>query len=404
MVDYTKYSLHRLHSALAQAEKEERDHDSTTPEVGQEAAHKNQLKLIQQRISDIDDEISRREKEKEEKEEAKVKAASVSGGQPVVVQAATGGGVVNNGQLQVQIKLVENAVSELKVFGSGDEVSTFVRDVQNIAHLADCDLTKKYMLNRLFTRLSPEYQTRYRAYVATNSITTVDGFLSYIKETYSSCKSIFQHFELLDNFEMGDSETSLRDYASRLQNEIFEIETVIKSKYATVAKKKDSSSNGTLDESALFKLLTGMVFLRTLKKDRELYNHVISRIDDCLDATEIANIAEAFKERKQSDDPLLSHVAPVVNHVNKGGRDDKKGREQKNVPCFRHFENKCTKGNRCPYSHEKTSLKELNEHGYQKYKAKAAKYNNVATKKEDNEDKLLGMGAAYVHGASGFQY
>ena len=200
---------------------------------------------------------------------------------------------------------------------------------------------------------------------------------------------------------MGETETSLRDYASRLQNEIFEIETVIDSKYATLAKKKSASSDGVLDKSALYKLLTGMVFLRTLKKDRELYNHVISRIDDCLDATEIANIAEAFKERKQSDDLLLSNVGPAVNYSNKGGRGDKKGSRKKDVPCFKNFENKCKRGDKCPYSHKKTSLKELNEHGYQEYKKRFAE---AATKTEPNEDKLLGMGAAYLHGASDFRF
>ena len=359
MADYSKFSLHRLHSALAKAEKEEDAHYATTPEVGEEAAHTNALKLIQQKVSDIDDEIARREEK-----EAKAKAAQVNQVQPTVVSTGGGGGGLSNGRLQVQIKLVENAISELKTFGSGDEVSTFVRDIKNKAHLANCDDTKAYMLNRLFTRLSPEYQTRYVAHVKTNSITTIDGFVAYIKETYSSCKSIFQHFELLDNFEMSESENSLRDYASRLQNEIFEIETVIDAKYATVAKKKNTSSDGVLEKSALYKLLTGMVFLRTLKKDRELYNHVISRIDDCLDATEIANIAEAFKERKQTDDPLLSNLAPAVNHV-KGGKSQKNGGSR---PCFFNFDGLCDRGDNCRFDHGQFSQAEVNAHGYEKWK------------------------------------
>ena len=71
---------------------------------GEEVAHKTQLKLIRQKILDIDNEISRREKEEYEK--AKTKAASVSGGQPVVLQETASSGLVSNGRLQMQIKLI----------------------------------------------------------------------------------------------------------------------------------------------------------------------------------------------------------------------------------------------------------------------------------------------------------
>ena len=67
MEDYTEYSLHRLHKALAKAEKEEDDHEDTTPEAGQEETHKQQRIVIRQKIKDIDKEIARREREKEEK-------------------------------------------------------------------------------------------------------------------------------------------------------------------------------------------------------------------------------------------------------------------------------------------------------------------------------------------------
>ena len=394
MEDYTEYSLHRLHKALAKAEKEEDDHDDTTPEAGQEETHKQQRIVIRQKIKDIDKEIKRREKE-----EAGVKAAPVTQDQPRV--ASTGGGAINNGQLTLQGRLVENAISELKTFGSGSEVSTFVRDIKNMAHLATCDQTKQYMLNRLFTRLSPEYQTRYVAHVQTNPIKTIDGFLAYIKDTYASCKSIFQHLELLDSFEMAKDEVTFRDYASRLENEVFEIETVIDAKFATLAKKKDNSATGVLGKADMYKLFTGVVFLRTLRKDRELYNHVISKIDDCVSASEIANIADAFKERKQSDDPLFSNVVPAVNHVNKGGKKNKN--RQSNTPCFLKFENRCKKGDDCPFSHKKATLEEVNERGYQKWKTRIAA-SKAATENKTKEENAPAPGAAYLHGVSGFHY
>ena len=224
---------------------------------------------------------------------------------------------------------------------------------------------------------------------------------------YTSCKSIFQYFESIDSFERGSQDGSIRDYASRLRNEIFEIETIIDSKYAVVAKKKDASATGVLDKSGMYKLLTGMLVLRSLKQDRELYNHVISRIDDCLDGDEIANIAEAFYERKQTDDPLLSNVAPVVNHVSKRGkgRNGTKSNADK-LPCFKFFDGKCNDGE-CSFAHRKISQSEANNFGYKQWK----KWQDLKKKRAEKraqadatEETEPAPGAAFVHGGQGFQY
>ena len=396
MEDYTEYSLHRLHKALTKAEKEEDDHDETTPEAGQEAAHKQQGVVIRQKVKTIDKEIARREKE-----EANAKAATI---QPQTKAVQGGGGGLNTGQLNMRIKLVENAISELNTFGSGCEVSTFVRDVKNKVHLANCATSKEYMLERLVTRLSPEYQTRYFTNTQTTPIKTIDSFLEYVKETYTSCKSIFQYFESIDNFERGTEDGSIRDYASRVRNEIFEIETIIDSKYKVVANKKDPSADGVLGKTGVYKLLTGMVVLRSLKQDRELYNHVISRIDDCLDGDEIANIAEAFYERKQTDDPLLSKLAPSVNYVNKRGKG--KGGPKSNtdkLPCFKFFDGNCNNDN-CSFAHRKITQSEADGFGYQKWKKMVTKNAKKKSKADATEEKEPDLGAAFVHGGQGFRY
>ena len=62
------------------------------------------MQLDDEENVDIDNEISRREKEEYEK--AKTKAASVSVGQPVVLQKTASSGLVSNGRLQMQIKLI----------------------------------------------------------------------------------------------------------------------------------------------------------------------------------------------------------------------------------------------------------------------------------------------------------
>ena len=389
MEDYTEYSLHRLHKALTKAEKEEEDYEETTPEAGQEAAHKQQGVVIRQKVKNIDKEIARREKEKEE---ANAKAATI---QPKTNAVQSGGGGVNTGQLNMRIKLVENAISELNTFGSGCEVSTFVRDVKNKVHLANCATSKEYMLERLVTRLSPEYQTRYFAYTKIKPIKTIDSFLEYVKETYTSCKSIFQYFESIDNFERGSEDGSIRDYASRVRNEIFEIETIIDSKYKVVANKKDPSADGVLGKTGVYKLLTGMVVLRSLKQDRELYNHVISRIDDCLDGDEIANIAEAFKERKQTDDPLLSSLAPVVNHV-KGGKSLKNGGSR---PCFFNFDGLCDRGDNCWFDHGQFSQAEVNAHGYEKWKMGRSGQNSTDGESGKDQEQVN-----FVRGAGTFHF
>ena len=110
-----------------------------------------------------------------------------------------------NQALNMKLKVLESAVNQMPMFGTGMEPATFIRDIKNYMPDADCDLSKQFLLKKLRQKLSPEYLTAYTNHVATEPITTVDEFCEYINETYESRRSIFQHLEKLDSIAMDES-------------------------------------------------------------------------------------------------------------------------------------------------------------------------------------------------------
>ena len=292
---------------------------------------------------------------------------------PTPVQAASTQ-PVNNQQLNMKLKCIEKAMETIKTFSSGMESALFVRAIKNYAHLAEDQDTTKYFLACIFTKLSPEYQVAYRNYTTDNTIDTVQKFITYINKQYESKKSIFQLLEEFDHFTKGAHEKSNRDYAGRL-NEVFsERKTVVKAKFAEIQKAKSKSENMTADD--VFNFWEGMIFLRSLKSDRDVYNYTINQIDECLQSLDIAQVADSYKERSQSDDPIFVSSSPAINYVrgNNGNKDenstkkamkkkennDKRKERMKNQPCFFFQVDKCTH-KKCPRKHVKVDRAELGE-------------------------------------------
>ena len=310
----------------------------------------------------------------------------------------------SNQALNMKLKVLESAVNQMPTFGAGMEPATFIRDIKNYMPDADCALSKSFLLKKLRQKLSPEYLTAYTNHVATVPITTVDEFCDYISETYESRRSIFQHLEKLDSIAMDDSEMSYRDYAAKVQQEIFDLKTIVRQKFIEVKKKKDSNFTGKLTDDDLFSLMAGTLVLRALKNKPDIFNHTIAKIDDCLTGEEIAQIAQSFSERKQTDDPIFQ--APTANFAGKTGHNPAKKNSGNNAkrPAYCHYfqAGKCNKSP-CSYVHEIRPLKEFHKDAQKNIQRIMAKKTAKQAEKAKT-DREINMLASANSAPSVFQY
>ena len=219
-------------------------------------------------------------------------------------------------------------------------INTLLRSVTNIAIQAgDGQFLIDFLLNQLQVRLCPQYQTTLVNFKMTNKVNSIDDFKKFLREHFDSKKSIFLCLEQIDGIEKGSTE-SYRDLASKVEQQLFDITTVVEAKWKAAS---DANKSQEMSASDVFSLIGGMQVLRIMRKDTDLDNHCITRIDTALDASGIANIAMSYIERKQSTDPVMSNI-PAVNWTN----------QQNSKPqiCFDFQKGRCTR-NPCQYRHEK---------------------------------------------------
>ena len=254
----------------------------------------------------------------------------------------------NNSLLNIKVKSIDKGVAELEKFGPGKECFTFIRNVKNLSRLAECDVTRDYMIKALFNRLCPEYQTMFNTHHASSPVKTIEEFTEWIGSTFESKKSIFQYLQELDNMQLMEGE-AIRDYAGRIEEQVFDVQTIIAAKFKEGKKKSKPDFDGELETENVFAFMAGTILLRGLQSDREAYNYTITRVDECFDARDIANVAAAYKERSQYNDPILSttmihHTVPIQTH---------EPRPPIDIVCRWYKKNgKCTKeGKGCRFKH-----------------------------------------------------
>ena len=338
-----------LETAFSTWQAQQTQLELTTPEADNRDEHARQVQLCKDKVKLICAELMK----------LKSNGGHGSTGQEPSSQQGS------NQVLNMKLKVLEGAVNQMPTFGTGMEPATFIRDIKNYMPDADCDLSKQFLLKKLRQKLSPEYLTAYTNYVATKSIDTVEEFCEYISSTYESKRSIFQHLEKLDSIAMDDPSMSYRDFAAKVQQEIFDLKTIVRTKFIEVKKKKDASFTGKLTEDDLFSLMAGTLVLRSLKSNHDIFNHTISKIDDCLTGEEIAQIAQSFSERKQTDDPHLQ--LPGVMYAGKTGQHQAKknwnkyDNKPKKVDYCHKFQADACKRDPCPYKHEKRPLHEFSD-------------------------------------------
>ena len=142
---------------------------------------------------------------------------------------------------------------------------------------------------------------------------------------------------------------AIRDYAGRIEEQMFDVQTIVAAKFKEGKKKVKPDFEGELATENVFAFMAGTILLRGLQNDREAYNYTITRVDECFDARDIANVAAAYKERSQYTDPILSN--PMIHHSFPSQSPDP--RPPIDIVCRWYKKNgKCTlEGKGCRFKH-----------------------------------------------------
>ena len=313
--------------------------------------HEEKITWTEKLRDDLDAEMMRRERESkaELKAEREARETKYNASPPSMSQGQVG---ISNTEMNMKLKTISEAVNGLEKFGPGSEPSTFVRNIKSLKMLAKCKQTESFMVGLLFTRLSDEYKPTYAKYAEEHACTTVDDFVKYINTQYESRKSIYQFMEELDSVQLRQNEC-MRDFGTRLEQKMFELETAVKAKFIELKKKKEPEFDGDMTTDDVFKMFTGMSLIKALQPNKALYTHVMTKADDCFSALDLANIADAYTQRSQDDEGTVMHARGQSgggNQNRNGGNNQNRNQSTKLTGppgvCWRlHNGKKCTRNN-----------------------------------------------------------
>lgn len=351
--DYTNLSQfmveRRLMKAMDELDKLEALPVPTDP--AEKTTHEEKITWTEKLRDDLDAEMMRREKESkaELKAEREARETKYNASPPSMNHGQVG---ISNTEMNMKLKTISEAVNGLEKFGPGSEPSTFVRNIKSLKMLAKCKQTESFMVGMLFTRLSDEYKPTYAKYAEEHACTTVDDFVKYINTQYESRKSIYQFMEELDSVQLRQNEC-MRDFGTRLEQKMFELETAVKAKFIELKKRKEPEFDGDMTTDDVFKMFTGMSLIKALQPNKGLYTHVMTKADDCFSALDLANIADAYTQRSQDDEGTVMHARGQSGSNNQDRSQPAKRRGPIGVCWGMHFDNKCANGPSCRWCNKK---------------------------------------------------
>ena len=273
-----------------------------------------------------------------------------------------------------RIKSMSNVIAtEVPVFSSGQDVYIWLNKLESYYKLYVANdtsgLMEEHFIQSAKSRLCPEYL--HSMLGSSDATDTFEEMKVYMKKNHASKMSVFQILDTLWEMEQKDSE-SFRDLGIRLDDKAAEAKNIIDAKYKEWA---ESNGGSPMKMDDIYKLVSGQVFLQTLKnKHPVIYNNICNDLDKTWSAKEIALKAMTYSDRMaSSEDSRNQGTVPdaftAQSDKNSTSRNDRM--EIKNCPFF--LKGYCKNGDQCRSLHDK---------GLKKYLK-----NKCESKNDDENDK-----------------
>jgi len=334
----------------------------------------NEIKALKTFVENLKVEITRRESEMTPKTE-------------LLDESPTSGVPSMKDYTSHDIKNMSQTLnSEVHVFSSGLDVHVWLNKLQSFYDLfvgkreegSVKNTMEKYFVQVAKSRLCSEYLNSMTQSEAVTD--TFEAIKDYMKKNHASKLSVFQIMDEIWEMDKSDAET-LRDFGIRLDDKALEAEKIIEAKFEEWKNSDTAHSDKTLSIGHIFKLVSGQVFLQSLKdKKQVIYNNICNDLDKTWSAADIANKAMTFSDRMHSGEQPNQGTVPAAFAANSNSKSKDASRNTSNRVCYYFIEHgKCKYGERCFHTHDKT-LREM----FQKNKQSGG---GDDEKKEKNNEK-----------------
>ena len=270
-----------------------------------------------------------------------------------------------NYEMNRRLRELSDYFSKITEFGPGQNVTLFIKECDRIYNIvvSDCKDLEKDFCRRVRMQLCSDYATDANNHHATDPLDTFEKLKSFLRQKYEDQLSAYQHFQKLDSMERGSSE-SVSDFARRVQSTSLDIRSVIFEKFKrhqSKVVKQETVGTDSMSASELMDFISGQIVLRSLRNDREAFNHIVDELDVCWNAQDIATRAAGFIGRRVKNDALFSDSGPKVNFANNRQESHKRANQNKNAnrkksdrPCKGMIlYDTCQFGEKCWSSHDK---------------------------------------------------
>ena len=334
----------------------------------------NEIKALKTFVENLKVEITRRESEMTPKTE-------------LLDESPTSGVPSMKDYTSHDIKNMSQTLnSEVHVFSSGLDVHVWLNKLQSFYDLfvgkreegSVKNTMEKYFVQVAKSRLCSEYLNSMTQSEAVTD--TFEAIKDYMKKNHASKLSVFQIMDEIWEMDKSDAET-LRDFGIRLDDKALEAEKIIEAKFEEWKNSDTAHSDKTLSIGHIFKLVSGQVFLQSLKdKKQVIYNNICNDLDKTWSAADIANKAMTFSDRMHSGEQPNQGTVPAAFAANSNSKSKNASRNTSDRVCYYFIEHgKCKYGERCFHTHDKT-LREM----FQKNKQSGG---GDDEKKEKNNEK-----------------
>ena len=292
-------------------------------------------------------------------------------------------GFATNHYISHQIKSMSNVIAtEVPIFSSGLDVHPWLNKLESYYKLYVVEdqtgVMEKHFIQNAKSRLCPEYL--HSMLGSSDSTDNFETMKAYMKKNHASKMSVFQALDTLWEMDKKESE-SYRDFGIRLDDKATELNNIIDAKF------KESNEGSEMKICDVYKLVSGQVFLQSLKMvNPVIYNNICNDLDKTWSAKEIALKAMTYKDRMASSDDSQNQ-GNVPNafsaHNSESFRIEK--RDIKNCPFF--LKGHCKFGKKCQWLHDEGLRKFINENCEFECDDKNGKSSNDRNEKNSNDEK-----------------